>query len=205
MREMADPREFLQPLHCKLLCTFRKTKKNNGIPNSSLKLVPREPPTMAKAPCTSNRHFTFGSHPLPSTSEKSAEPPRTFQEPPETYSGSQYPPIVPWKNRAAECFVQGQRRGQDQDSSLPVPRAMLYFPQRNQAGFLGRMPEVPFSQLRIHWDIGITTLETVVSPIHFRTWLETRKPKEKSNRELFRFLTKEKKLGVGIWDFLKIT
>jgi len=82
---------------------------------------------------------------------------------------------------------------------------MLYFPQRKQAGFLGRMPEVPFSQLRICWNIGITTLETAAAPIHFRTCLETQKPKERSKREFFRFLTKEKKLGVGIWDFLKIT
>ena len=58
------------------------------------------------------------------------------------------------------------------------------------------MPEVPFSQLRICWNIGITTLETAAAPIHFRTCLETQKPKERSKREFFRFLTKEKKLGV---------
>lgn len=114
-------------------------------------------------------------------------------------------PTLPLKNRSAECFVQGQKLGESQNFSPLVPRTMLYFPRINQAGFLGRMPEVPFSQLRIHWNIGITTLETVVSPIHFRTWLETRKPKERSNRELFRFLMKEKKLGVGIWDLFKIT
>jgi hypothetical protein len=87
------------------------------------------------------------------------------------------------------CKVRSEDRIRIPASLLPYSYAIL--PLRNQAGFLGRVPEVPFSQLRIHWNIEVRALETVVSPIHFRTWLETRKPKEK--------------LGVGIWGFLKIT
>jgi hypothetical protein len=80
--------------------------------------------------------------------------------------------------------------------------AVLYFPCRKQADFPGKTARGSASPLRIYWNIRITTLETEVSSNHFRTWLETRKPTERNNREFFPFFNEREKIRDGNMGFL---
>lgn len=103
------------------------------------------------------------------------------------------------------CWVHWPRSRARTGSHVQPPpslRLCYAFHGESKLTFLGRMPEVPSSPLRIYWNIRITTLETEVSPNHFRTWLETWKPRERSNREFFPFFNEREKIRDGNLGFL---
>lgn len=114
-----------------------------------------------------------------------------------SYSSRQHPPDSRHFTMDEQwCWVHWPRSKARTGSHVQPPPSLWLcyaFHGESKLTFLGRMPEVPSSPLRIYWNIRITTLETEVSPNHFRTWLETWKPRKRSNREFFPFFNEREK------------